>query len=171
MGILFLSDMICMCFFALHSIEKTHCFPFVRQKHLSRNILLPGSWILSLWIVLKLWQNWGLYSYVFYSVRSHKSFLVSSGTGKIYSSRTDRSYHWSPWAPAVRVFLIHFVYFLHCAWVHSEDSVLWRKQKAYLERNSPFIRTLLPNMNAAVTAALILLFYKHDPCSHKTFIE
>ena len=46
--ILFLSDMICMCFFALHSIEKTHCFPFVRQKHLSRNILLPGFWILSL---------------------------------------------------------------------------------------------------------------------------
>ena len=32
----------------LHSIEKTHCFPFVRQKHLSRNILLPGFWILSL---------------------------------------------------------------------------------------------------------------------------
>lgn len=56
-------------------------------------------------------------------------------------------------------FLIPFSVLLALCMSASEDSVLCSKQKAYLERNSPFIRTLLPNgMNAAVTAALILIF-------------
>lgn len=46
--ILFLSDMICMCFFRFTVYRKNSLLSFCTQKHLSWNILLPGFWILSL---------------------------------------------------------------------------------------------------------------------------
>lgn len=105
-GILFLSDMICMCFFRFTFYRKNSLLSFCTPKTSEQEYTSAG---LLDFVIMNSFETMaklgGLYSYVFYSVRSHKSFLVSSGTGKIYSSRTDRSYHWSPWAPAVRVFL------------------------------------------------------------------
>lgn len=105
-GILFLSDMICMCFFRFTVYRKNSLLSFCTPKTSEQEYTSAG---LLDFVIMNSFETMaklgGLYSYVLYSVRSHKSFLVSSGTGKIYSSRTDRSYHWSPWAPAVRVFL------------------------------------------------------------------
>lgn len=105
-GILFLSDMICMCFFRFTVYRKNSLLSFCTPKTSEQEYTSAG---LLDFVIMNSFETMaklgGVYSYVLYSVRSHKSFLVSSGTGKIYSSRTDRSYHWSPWAPAVRVFL------------------------------------------------------------------
>ena len=104
-GILFLSDMICMCFFRFTFYRKNSLLSFCTPKTSEQEYTSAGLLDFVIMNSFETMAKLGGYILMFSILSAAISHFWYLPAGKIYSSRTDRSYHWSPWAPAVRVFL------------------------------------------------------------------